>query len=359
MLDASPSPPDDSVSARRSTSAAAIAAGARNESSRRRLLELQQRLERLRAGQLSTREDVARARLAAEAQRRAFAQAQRRLLAVRSTAVRRPSADAWTATDPTVGAADNDRYRRLREAFVSLASSRPGGTETNSEQDRRRHLTDAMVEQASDTTGSWTDALCRLGFTVVPGVAGSAVSTYDQLGVAHPFAAGDDRSLEIEQVQQVVGEGPGYAAQVDAKPVVVDDLAREGGRWPGYVTAVSGHAIGAVWSFPVSIEGSVLASLTLYFDRGKVPEYRAWGDAAILAGLAAAAMVIDADVAAEGAPTPSHPPDAVDLASGVLAVRAGVRVDQALALLRGRAFSTDRRISDVAADVLAGSIDLG
>jgi hypothetical protein len=274
------------------------------------------------------------------------------MISARSTHLRRGEGSA------RLGAGPDDRYDRLRAAFIALASSRLDGTETRSEQDRRRQLADALVEQASIRTGGWTEALCQLAVALVPGATASAVSTYDETGVAHPLAAADDRSLEIEELQQVMGEGPGYAAQVGRHPVYVDNLMEEDLRWPGYVPAARGYGIGAVWSLPVAIASTVLGSLTVYHDGRCAAEDLAWPDAMALAGLAAATMVIDADHAADHGPTERDPLDAVALASGVLAVRAGVNVDQALALLRGNAFSSDRRISDVAADVLAGVVDL-
>lgn len=207
---------------------------------------------------------------------------------------------------------------------------------------------------------TWTEALCELAVALLPGVVGSAVSTCDNAGVLHPEAADDDRTLEIEQLQQVAGEGPGQAARTDRQSVLVDDLDHETERWPGYVDAVHGIRglqIGAIWSEPVLIEDASVGSLTLYFDSGAVPDPVARPEIVALAGLAAATLTIDADLAGEFGMA-QRALNLVDVASGVLAVQAGVGVDEALALLRGRAFSTGRRISDIAADVSAGVADL-
>lgn len=250
------------------------------------------------------------------------------------------------------------RYRRLREAFVSLASSHAGRVQTYQEQQRCRDLTTALIEQSTTTTQTWTESLCRLVISVLPSANGSAVTTYDRLGTAHPAAACDDRSLALEQLQQVVGEGPGYAAQTGGQPIVVENIASQDTHWPVYVGLLNGQQVGAIWAFPITIEGMAVASITIYHKPGSFPRYRSWSDAAILAGLGAATIVIDADLLTERGPAAQHPPNLVDIATGVLAVRAGVGVDEALALLRGRSFSSGRRISEVASDVLAGSVEL-
>lgn len=260
----------------------------------------------------------------------------------------------------SAGGADSEasRYERLREAFVSLASLPLGDAESQRAQDRRHQLAVALIEQAAARANGWTETLCQLAIIVLPAVTGSGVSTYDEVGVSHPFAAADDRSLEMEELQQVAGEGPGHAVRIDGLPVLVEDLTRQTARWPGYVAAVRGQGIGAVWSLPVVIGATALGSLTLYHDTGQPPERSDFSDAATLAGFAAATMIIDTDLQDHGHGYERAPDGVVSLASGVLAVRGGVSVDQALALLRGHAFSTGRRISDIAADVLAGSLDL-
>lgn len=116
-------------------------------------------------------------------------------------------------------------------------------------------------------------------------------------------------------------------------------------------------AIAAIWSVPVSVKDTTVASLTFYYRRGPGPECLAWPDVMSLAGLAAATLTVDAEITASR-PMVHGARNAVDVASGVLAVRAGTHVEEALALLRGYAFSTGRRISDVAADVSAGVIVL-
>ncbi len=219
-------------------------------------------------------------------------------------------------------------------------------------------MTIDLLDRALASHRGWTETLCQLSLDVLPRASGSAVSVYDDAGVARAVAAADDRSLEIEQVQQMTGEGPGSAARASGRPVFVEDLTRESDRWPGYVDAIRPYDVGVVWSLPVVAEGTVCGSFTLYHDTGTVPEYLSWPDAVTLAGLVAATMTIDEDLGGDDQPTDAGDLHDVELASGVLAVRADVGVDDALALLRAYAFRTGRRISDVAADVSAGLVDL-
>ena len=333
---------------------AAAAAAARSQASRHRLVELERRLERLRAGQASTREDVARARIAAEAQRRCYTQAQRRMAAVRSGRTRQGDDGSGLGPEPGPDA----RFSRLRQAFVILTTSPLDNTEVAIDPSRRRDLAAAVVDRACAASRSWSEALCQVAVALVPGVDGAGVSTYDERDVAHPLAAADDRSLLLEELQQVVGEGPGHTARVTRRPLVVLDLARQDKNWPGYVSAVRGQGVGMVSSVPVIMDGLVLASLTLYHASGSPVEMPDLSDVMTLGGLASATIIIDTDFDGESCHFEQTPGDTVDLASGVLAVRVGVGVDEALALLRGAAFSTGRRISDIAADVVAGVTDL-
>lgn len=168
----------------------------------------------------------------------------------------------------------------------------------------------------------------------------------------------DEVSALIEELQYTLGEGPCIDAFHGGRPVAEPALADPAEpRWPAFTPPVTAAGAGAVFGFPLGVGAVRLGALNLYRDRPGplTPDQHA--DAMVMAGVAAR-VVIDAQAQA--------PPGslAVDLeaganfqfvvhqAAGMVAVQLGVSVTEALIRLRARAFADERRLPDVAADVV-------
>lgn len=172
----------------------------------------------------------------------------------------------------------------------------------------------------------------------------------------------DEVSALIEELQYTLGEGPCIDAYRTERPVAEPALADPRvPRWPAFTPAVVAAGAGAVFGFPLVVGAARLGALNLYRDRPGVLTTDQHADALVMADVAAGA-VIDAQAKA--------PPGslAVDLeaganfqfvvhqAAGMVAVQLGVSVTEALIRLRAHAFADERRLPDVAADVVDGRL---
>jgi len=170
---------------------------------------------------------------------------------------------------------------------------------------------------------------------------------------------GSDATAKAAQdLETIVGEGPSLEAFAHAEAVVADgfDLAR---RWPLYGPAAARLGVTGVVALPVPAgQGRVLGALTLYEPREPV------GPRA-MARLRAAADSMTALLLSEelGSPDEVAPPlwrrvyadqlAVIHQAAGILAVRHGCGVEDALAMIGARAFTEGIPAEDVAAAILS------
>ncbi|MFC7305908.1 ANTAR domain-containing protein [Streptomyces monticola] len=170
-----------------------------------------------------------------------------------------------------------------------------------------------------------------------------------------------ERTLALEDLQQVQGQGPSLdAARHGALillPDVADTTAFATDRWPGLPAAVETLDVRAVFSFPLRIGVIALGALSGHRTRTGPMSTEQLTDAFGLADIIAQITIATA-AHAELPHTPLLDEPGlhfaeVHQATGMLADQLGTDCDQALIRLRGYAFSHNRPLLDVARDVLA------
>jgi hypothetical protein len=176
-------------------------------------------------------------------------------------------------------------------------------------------------------------------------------------------------SEQLAELQLMLGEGPCHDVLASAGPVLAGDLgdAESGRRWPAFTPAARGLGAGAVFAFPLIVGAIRAGVIGLYRGSpGPLPD-RQFGDLLILADAATVMLLGSADGAAEdgdGAGLDGQAPDLalhraeVDQATGMLTVQLGVPAAAAFARLRAYAYSQDRRLADVAGDIVARRLRL-
>jgi hypothetical protein len=224
--------------------------------------------------------------------------------------------------------------------------------------DRRVSVADvcAVAVPSTGVTGAWIAAAGERG----PGFV---------LGVTDPVAE------QLAELQLTLGEGPCHDALSFAAPVLVADLGDEhsGRRWPGFAAQARLLGAAAVFAFPLTIGAIRTGVMGLYRDsRGPLPDER-YGDGLILPDIATVLLLDKADgdrYADEGGAASAGPaldgqsPDLVlhraeiDQATGMLTVQLGLPVDEAFARLRAYAYAHDRRLADVARDIVGRHLRL-
>jgi hypothetical protein len=202
--------------------------------------------------------------------------------------------------------------------------------------------------------------LCTSATAAVP-VSGAGVALMTPAGHGGTLAATDGPAAVMENLQHTLGEGPCLNAFRDQRPVLEHDLARAAGRWPGFVPAATEAGIAAVFAFPLQVGAIRLGVLDLYRDTPGPLDTLQLGEAL---DYAAAATTILLDLQHETTPGGLHPQlaDAADShraihqATGIITVQASVNLNEALLLLRARAYAEDRPLLDLAQQVVARKV---
>jgi GAF domain len=201
-------------------------------------------------------------------------------------------------------------------------------------------------------------ALCARSLPVTG--AGMALMTAD--GPAGTVAVTDGSADELEELQFSLGEGPCVDASRTGRPVLQPDLARTGpARWPAFVGGALAAGLRAVFAFPLRVGAIRVGVLDLYRDTVGVLTAEQLAEALAFAD-AATMVVLNLPSGSAGAAVPNDPLDVLDgraevhQATGVVSVHARTTLEEALMLLRARAYAEQRPIRDLARDVLDGVV---
>ncbi|MFC7341995.1 GAF and ANTAR domain-containing protein [Saccharopolyspora griseoalba] len=223
------------------------------------------------------------------------------------------------------------------------------------ERERRRALEAALTAGGS---GPDVRSVCALCVTQLP-VSGAGVTVLSrfggdgddlQRGLVH---ATDEISRGLEDVQLTVGEGPCIDAFATGGPILINDLAAETARWPGFAPAAVELGAAALFSFPLEIGVVRLGSLDLYRDAPGPLTGAMLSDALALADLATQAIVQDLDGhATEDLSWLADPHAQVHQASGMVEVQLDTTAEVALLRLRSYAYRHAMPITEVARQVV-------
>ena len=211
--------------------------------------------------------------------------------------------------------------------------------------------------------GGLLQRLCRAAAGALP-ATGVGVSVLSGTGSQVTAFGSSTTAEEIEELQFVLGEGPCLAAYDSGRPVLVPDLATAGRlMWPGYAPAAQGHGIAAVFAFPLRVGASRLGALDVYQASAGPLLEDAQAIATDFAEVAMQTLLNARDEPEERGAVPIEEvlagrPD-VYQAQGMLTIQLGVGLDEAMSRLRAYAFASERRIEDVAADIVARRLQIG
>jgi hypothetical protein len=175
----------------------------------------------------------------------------------------------------------------------------------------------------------------------------------------------------LSELQLTLGEGPCHEVLASAAPVLCADLgdAESSRRWPAFTPEALSLGAGAVFAFPLVV-GAIRAGVMGLYRRSAGPLERSQlGDLLTLADAATLLLLdaVDGGITAadgDGGGLDGQTPDLalhraeIDQATGMLTVQLGVPVAEAFARLRAYAYTKDRRLADVAGDIVARRLRL-
>jgi GAF domain-containing protein len=220
---------------------------------------------------------------------------------------------------------------------------------------RRSHVLTRVIDDAN-LVGS-LQRVARAGCELLGGCLASSV-TIITAGRAITMAATDEVAATLDQAQYDAGDGPCLRAARRAEIVRVEDLAGDD-RWPRFRRAGQECGVGSAMAIPLLLEDDDMVGAINVYGTGAMA-FSAH-DEGIAVGFATHAAVVVSNVVAYW--------DAVDLsrnltaamehrgvieqAKGVLMGAHRITAEEAFAMLRGRSQTANRKLRDVAADVVA------
>lgn len=189
------------------------------------------------------------------------------------------------------------------------------------------------------------------------GVSGAGISVVTATRNRGVVCSTNVVSRQIEELQLDAGEGPCVDAAREGGPVMVPDLDDLGDvlahRWPVFVTAARAAGVKALFALPLRIGAIGVGVMDLYRDRAAslTDEELSF---ALMAADAAALSLLYLDGENGGDPlSPGFRDAHVHQATGMVSVQMGVPVEEALLLLRARAYASERPLTELARDVVA------
>jgi hypothetical protein len=236
----------------------------------------------------------------------------------------------------------------------------------------------AMVAAQAAGRGARTSVadVCAAAVSKVA-VSGAGLIAMTQAGTVHVICVTDAASERLADIELTLGEGPCADTAAFGGPVLASDLADDDimSRWPVFSPAAREAGVAAVFAFPLQIGAIRAGVLELYRRKPGPLSTRALGDALLFADTATL-LLLDGQGSASGSASGSAG-DAdggtgpgglpiglwrrraeIDQATGMLTEQLGVRIDEAFIRLRAHAYAHDRRLAEVAREIVTGRLRL-
>ncbi len=184
----------------------------------------------------------------------------------------------------------------------------------------------------------------------------------DATGSLRVMASSSERAEALELLQSQNEEGPCFECIQRGIVVFSSDLDKDSDRWPTFAPAATAHGFRSVQAVPMRVRGETVGALNLFratlgrIDDRDVPLSQG------LADISAVALLQErANRQSRGVLEQLHGALSsrvvIEQAKGVLAERCDIGVDAAFGLMRSYARAHNRRLSDVARELIDGNLD--
>ncbi|HEX2823933.1 MAG TPA: ANTAR domain-containing protein [Streptosporangiaceae bacterium] len=215
-------------------------------------------------------------------------------------------------------------------------------------------------------------------------VTGAWLVAADGGQTGHLMRVTDEVGELLAELQLTLGEGPGPDAATSGGPVLASDLSEleAFSRWPAFAPAARQAGAAAIFVFPLQLGAIRTGVMGLYRGQAGPLSTFQLGDALVFADTATlllleaqdqqdqqdhqhqqhqaaddAAVGIGAGPGGQPAELTLHRAE-IDQATGMLTEQLGVGIAEAFIRLRAYAYARDRRLSDLARDIVARRLRL-
>jgi GAF domain-containing protein len=230
-----------------------------------------------------------------------------------------------------------------------------------------RAVVRALVDLAGSLVGDFdvTEALQLLVDHCVTAlhVDAAGVLLADRQDVLRIVVSSSEEARLLELYQLQSGQGPCVECYRTATPVSVPDLTTADDRWPRFAPAAREVGYGGVLALPMRLREEAIGGLNLFFAdphptlaNEHLPLAQALADVATVA-VTHGQLARQSEALTQQLQTALNSRVVIEQAKGLIAGRLEVELEHAFELLRSRARSTNRRLSELAHDVTAGRVD--
>ena len=234
----------------------------------------------------------------------------------------------------------SSREQRLAEVFVMLADTLVTGFD--------------VVGLFDDLAGACVELL---------DVTAAGLMIVDPAGRLRVMASSSERSRLLELLEIQNDEGPCLECHRTGAPVLSADLAAENGRWPTFTLEATRVGFGAAYALPMRLRQETIGALNLFHrdshavTTASLRTAQALADIATIGILQQRAVQASAELA-DQLQTALNSRLVIEQAKGLLSEREKTDMAAAFELLRGYARGSGRKLSEVAAEVIAGELDV-
>jgi hypothetical protein len=199
------------------------------------------------------------------------------------------------------------------------------------------------------------ERLCRACVEVL-GADGGAITLASTLPERLTLDSSNGTSARIEDLQDVLGEGPGQDAYRRGTAVVAHVDGAHGGPFPLF-TELAGDIAGpvTVWAIPMHPGGTTIGVITLYRSSGDL--LYSIEDAQFLADAVGAALLDDSSSDADGGFAAWPDRSRVHQAVGMTVAQLAISPADAMAILRAHAFAEGTSLDAIAVEVVERRLD--
>jgi hypothetical protein len=198
------------------------------------------------------------------------------------------------------------------------------------------------------------DRLC-LAYAEIVGAEGAAITVGYSTPDRTTLSASDDVATRLEDLQDVLREGPGLDAFRNGSPVV-HSRAEQGRLWPMLQQAMNEHRLDvSLLAFPMKPDSEVLGAISLY--SGAEPDLQCSIEEAQFLADAIGVAILGRFHREESTDAVWATRDRINQATGMVVAQLGIRSTDALAVLRAHAYAHGAPLEDVAAAVVSRKLD--
>jgi transcriptional regulator with GAF, ATPase, and Fis domain len=193
------------------------------------------------------------------------------------------------------------------------------------------------------------------------GATAAGIMLADQHGQLQVVASSTEEARLLELYELQNNEGPCLDCYRTGAPVARDGLPAMHAAWPAFTPQLRQHGFHSAQALPMRLRSETIGALNLFrTEPGRLSEAdlgigQAMADVATV-GLLQQRAIAARELVATQLQTALTSRVVLEQAKGMLAQRVGLSMDQAFQLMRGYARSNNRRLSDVAARIIDGSL---